>query len=129
MKVRRADLEDYKEIAHWWKDQGRAILSMDALPVLSFLCEDETEKIAVCWLYCSDSATGFVGWFTVNPKVSKRKVLNATRIMDECVEGAAWAAGLKILFQFSGGGGFSRKLLKSGWRNTMIKHDFLMKEI
>jgi hypothetical protein len=129
-KVRRASvITDYKEICQWWKEQGRAILSWQMLPVLSFICEDEEEKISVCWLYCTDSVTGFVAWFTVNPKVSKRKVLQSIRLMDECVEGAARAAGCKILFQFSGGGGFTRKMVKSGWLNTVVQHDFLMKEV
>jgi N-acetylglutamate synthase-like GNAT family acetyltransferase len=129
MLVRRANFQDYEAIVDWWKAQGRAILPLDALPVLSFVAEDEKSRVAVCWLYCSDSTVGLVSWFTVNPQAPKKSVVNAVRMMDECVEGAARAAGLKILFQFSGGGGFSRKLLKSGWRNTLVKHDFLMKEI
>lgn len=129
MIVRRASKDlDYRDLCHWWKDQNRAILAWEILPTMSLVCEDD-EKIAACWLYCSDSVTGFVGWFTINPKVSKKKVLEAIRMMDECVEGAARSLGVKILFQFSGGGGYSRKLIKSGWLNTMIKHDFLMKEI
>jgi hypothetical protein len=128
--VRRATLEsDYEEICGWWKHYGRAKLAWEMLPHLSFLYEDADQKIAVCWLYCSDSTTGFVAFFTTNPAAPKRKVLKAIRMMDECVEGAARTMKMKVLFQFSGGGGFSRKMVKSGWLNTVVQHDFLMKEI
>lgn len=130
LKIRRVVFEqDYDEICDWWKKQGRAVLAPEMLPGLSFLCEDEEEKISVCWLYCSDSVTGFVGWFTVNPAVSRRKVVQAVELLNENVEFSARAAGLKILFQFSGGKGLSRKLVRSGWLNTVVQHDFLMKEI
>jgi hypothetical protein len=130
LSVRRISLElDYGEICHWWKEQDRAILSWSLLPVLGFLCEDETEKLAVSWLYCSDSVTGFVAWTTVNPASNKRKVSQALKLVEKAIEAGGRQSGMKMLFGFSGGGGFSRLLIKSGWKNTLIKHDFLMKEI
>jgi hypothetical protein len=130
MIVRRATLEDdYPEICHWWKYQGKAILAWDILPKLSFIAEDQGEKIACTWLYCSDSVTGFVAWTIHNPDVNARKFPQALRMIQKAVHQAAQAVGIKILFQFSGGGGFSRLLVKSGWVKTVIQHDFLMKEV
>lgn len=129
MNVRRANLEDYREIVTWWKKQNRAILSWDLLPVLSFIAEEEGKPIAVSWLYLSDSIVGFVGWTTRNPDIRMKKVAQALALIQDSIAYSAHKAGLKMLFQFSGGRGFSRLLLKSGWTNTMIQHDFLMKEI
>jgi len=130
LKIRRVSLDqDYAEIAKWWKDQGRAILSWELLPVLGFIAEENEKKIAVIWLYCSDSVVGFVGWTTVNPAVSKRLAAKALKLLQEAVRQSAHAAKLKMLFQFSGGGGFSRMLVKSGWKKTLKQHDFMMMEV
>lgn len=129
MIVRRFYKSDYQDIVKWWKHQDRAILSWEILPVLGFICEDDTERLCCCWLYCTDSVTGFVSWTTTNPEAKRRKIASALKLMREATESAAKTANIKILFQFSGGGGFSRLLLRSGWKNSMIKHDFLMKEI
>lgn len=129
MTVRRFTLYDYEEIIKWWAEQNKAILALEVLPTLGFVCEENGNKLAASWLYCSDSCVGFVGWTTLNLKVSKRKMRDALRMMEECMEGAARTSGMKLVFQFSGGGGFSRFLLKRGWRDSMVKHDFLFKEI
>jgi hypothetical protein len=129
--VRRATVEDYSEICRWWKSQGKMILGWEVLPVLSFLCEeDDTKKpLGVCWLYNSDSVTGFVGWMTISPECPKRKMPVVIRALEQSVEDAAKVTGRQILFQFSGGGGFSRLLLKSGWFDSAVKHDLLVKEV
>lgn len=129
IRVRRFLTQDYKEVCTWWKDQGRVILALQTLPTLGFLVEDEEGKIAVAWLYVGDSVTGFIGWTTVNPKVKKRKMSQALSLLDEAMEMAGKQLNVRLLFRFSGGGGFSRKLVKLGWTHTVVKHDFLMKEI
>lgn len=130
MKVRRVSLEeDYAHIAKWWKAQGRAILAWELLPTLGFMAEENDKKIAVCWLYCSDSSVGFVGWTTVNPSVSKKLTAKALKLLQEAVRQSAAVTKTKMLFQFSGGGGFSRLLVKSGWRKTLVQHDLMMMEV
>jgi hypothetical protein len=130
MIIRRATLQsDYAEICQWWKTQGKAILSWEILPTLSFIAEEGEEKIACSWLYKTDSVTGFVAWTVHNPKATKRNLPKALKMIQQAIDNAAKAIGVRILFQFSGGGGFSRVLVKSGWTKTLIKHDFLMKEV
>lgn len=129
MEVRRVTREDYLEIAGWWKSQGKEILSWDALPTMSFLVEDGNEKIVVAWLYASDSTVGFVGWTTINSAIHKKKVAVALRELDMAIEISAAQIGRTLLFRFSGGGGFSRLLLKLGWRDSLVKHDLLLREI
>lgn len=120
---------DYKDLCSWWKDQGRAILHPDLLPVLGFVAMDKGEKVSMSWLYVTDSRTGFVAWTVANPKCSSRQVSKSFKILNHSIESAAKVTGLRALFQFSGGGGFSRLLIKSGWKDSLIKHDFLFREI
>lgn len=129
MTVRRLTKKDYEQVILWWKAQGRAILAWEVLPHLGFITEDDGVLIACSWLYCSDSVTGFVSFTTVNPEANRRKLPGALDLLRQAEEEAGRVAGLKLLFQFSGGGGFTRFLVKSGWKDTLIKHDFLMKEI
>src|SRR6185312_16009240 len=113
--VRRFDIEsvsDYKDVVQWWHAQKRAILAPELLPTLGFVVEHEGQKIAMSWLYCSDSAVGFVGWTTINPDAPKRVVPKAVKALEEAVAFAAKSAKIRLLFAFSGGGWFSRLLTK-----------------
>lgn len=74
MEIRLFDLEkDYDEVSSWWTKQKWPVIPSEFLSPTGFIAIDGDDKVAVTWVYRTDSPIYIMEWLVGNPDVSHEK--------------------------------------------------------
>lgn len=82
ISVRLIEEEDFVEVSAWFADSHWKTPPMgNNLPESGYIAEEGGRKLAVAWLYVTNSGVALVDWVKTNPEVGGRGVFAVKKLM------------------------------------------------
>ena len=99
MKTRELDLKtDYGDLKRWWRTWSWPAVPEELLPGVGLIVESKTQKLAMGFLYSTDSDFAWIEWITGNPDADKFQRREALDILIDELSERAKADGFTTVF-------------------------------
>ena len=131
MKCRQFDVAaDYPVLLKWWEHYNHGVLSPSILPVTGVAVVDDAEvPLAFSWLYFTNSRCAIIDWTIANPHVPLMQRGRAIQAAIENLEALASTTDVAAIFGFSGYRGFTKTMLRLGYKREGQPCDVMLKQV
>ena len=109
--------EDYADAAKWWIAHGWPVIPSDHLSSLGVMATEGKTKLAVGWLYVTNSAFGWFEFLVANPEVGLKIRVKAIECVIEGIVALGAEHDIKTMFTSvaTKQKGLVRLYRKNGW--------------
>lgn len=131
MKSRKFNVEtDYRTVCYWWESHGHGILDSSLLPETGVTITDDNDRMIACsWLYLTNSKCGIIDFTVADPESKMMQRARAIQLAFKQLEEVALVSGVGVIFGFSSHRGFTKTVLRLGYRKEPQGCDLLVKQI
>ena len=131
MRCRKFCVEtDYTTLIEWWKSYNHGVLSPSILPDTGVSVVDEAGTMLACsWLYFTNSRCAIIDWTIANPTAPLMQRGRAIAAAVQNLEALASTTNVAVIFGFSGYRGFTKSMLRLGYKREGQPCDVMMKQI
>lgn len=131
MRCRKFSVEsDYPVLLEWWKHYSHGILSPAILPETGVAVVDDNDvPLAFSWLYFTNSRCAIIDWTIANPHAPLMTRGRAISAAVQNLEALASTTNVAVIFGFSGYRGFTKTMLRLGYKREGQPCDVMMKQV
>lgn len=120
---------DLEEVNGWWKHYGWETLPPTWMPKISAIVSSEKEKLAVGWLYMTDSPIAILEWLVANPAGDPELRSQAVDRVIAHLSSQAKEAGAKAVMSFTKNASLLERYRKHDFVVTDNKMTHVMRSV
>lgn len=120
MRPRQITEEDIPLVAEWFADKKWEMPPVEKLLTMYGLIAESAKGVssACCWLYLTDTAVAYLGWFGANPQLSEQEQSDGVQQLILFVQDAVYhVPNIKLLLYYTQNEALAQKFEGLGFRN------------